>query len=91
MTAIFKRSQSKSVYLVTDDEPVKRSEFAMWLGAKLGLQDMHQKIKDHMDCSVLTGKRCSNALLKSLRVKLKYPTFREGYEVLFKEPSSKPS
>lgn len=91
MTAVFKRSQSKTIYLVTDDEPVKRSEFALWLGEKLGLEDTRQKIKERMDCSVLTGKRCSNAQLKSLRVKLKYPTFREGYEALLAAASLKPA
>ncbi|MBI4971086.1 MAG: SDR family oxidoreductase [Candidatus Omnitrophica bacterium] len=73
MALLFEEGKLGDIYLGSDDEPVLRSDFYRWLGAKTDSlsQDHH-----------LSGKRCRNHKLKSLGFSFKYPTFREGYQSL---------
>ncbi len=69
------------VYNVTDDEAVSHREFFAWLSARLGkpMPPVATEAENAARKRGLTNKRALNAKLKSLRWRLKFPTFREGY------------
>lgn len=74
---LFKEGKEKKVYLGTDEEPVKQSEFYAWLLPRLSLE-----VPKKVIWKGLRGKRCSNRGLKELGFQWKYPSFREGYASL---------
>ncbi len=82
-------SGTQSVVLVTDDQPIDRYEFAVWLANEIGVEPPATRspaeVLDDPQASqrakrrLLTQKRCSNAYLRALGYDLEYPTVREGY------------
>jgi len=80
ITPILKTSEAGQVYTLSDDTPSRRSEIQAWLGAKLGLAQAAPAA-----AYPIGGKRLSNALIKGLGVRLKYPSFRDGYAAILAE------
>lgn len=77
MPIFFKNAKEGETYLGSDDEPVLCSTLANWLGdkTKKGNSVSWEPVKAQ-------GRRLQNTKFKALGVRLKYPTFREGYTAL---------
>ncbi len=73
-----------SIYNVADDEPVTQHEFFEWLAQRLS-KPMPPDGERVSRKRVATSKRVRNAKLKALGWRLKFATFREGYEQLIRE------
>jgi len=83
------RQSPDDTYVVVDDEPVSKWEFADWLAAECGRDEPPKRTKaERLDDPglseaarrrILTSKRCSNELLRSSGYEFAYPTYREGY------------
>ena len=74
------------IYNVVDDEPVRQIDFFQWLAAKSGraLPPFVPADPAMTRKRGLTDKRVSNRKLKQhLRYRLRYPTFRKGFEQLY--------
>jgi len=82
MPDFFKKAQEGEIYLGTDDEPVRVSTIAEWLARETGTSRTVS-----FECGD-AGRRLKNEKLKSLGIRLKYPTFREGYSAIIKEELS---
>ena len=78
IATFFKSAEAGKVYLGVDDNPVLESEFYSWISKKLGI-DFPKNI---LLPGKTQGKQYNNARLKSLGVKFKYPSFREGYNAI---------
>ncbi|PSQ08518.1 NAD(P)-dependent oxidoreductase [Halobacteriales archaeon QS_5_70_15] len=86
---VLERGVDEEVLLAVDDEPVEKHAFADWLADACGVEPPPKRTKaerleagdlsDAVERRVLTSKRCSNDLLRSLGYGFAYPTFREGY------------
>ncbi|MBC8326331.1 MAG: SDR family oxidoreductase [Verrucomicrobia subdivision 3 bacterium] len=72
------------IYNVADDEPVTQLAFFKWLASRLE-KSMPPEGERVSRKRVATSKRVRNAKLKALGWKLRFPTFREGYENLIRE------
>jgi nucleoside-diphosphate-sugar epimerase len=73
--------------LAVDDEPAPRRQVLEWLASQLGAplpQPRDPAASATRARRSDSNKRVSNALLRSLGVSLRYPTFREGYGALLK-------
>ena len=83
--AALERGDLGKVYNVTDDEPVTQIELFTWLSEKLG-KPLPRPAELGLPATrkrAAASKRVSNAQLKTeLVYRLKYPTFREGFEAL---------
>jgi nucleoside-diphosphate-sugar epimerase len=76
-------------FVVVDDEPVSKWEFADWLATECGVDAPPKRTKaERLDDPglseaarrrILTSKRCSNDRLRSSGYEFAYPTYREGY------------
>lgn len=82
---LFKKAEAGQVYLGSDGQPAKRSEFYGWLCEQLGKPQKPSLATQ----TALRGKRCRNDRLCALGQTFHYPSFREGYGALLAEP--KPS
>ncbi len=82
---VMEKGKPGEIYLVVDDEPVTREVFYRWVYEKLDLAvpPRHPGGEGETDL----GKRCSNAKIKALGLRLKYPSFREGYAALAESSS----
>lgn len=80
LPAIFNKAEAGATYLGVDDCPVRESEFEGWLARK---SDSHLKAEKRVTVT-FSGKRLINTRLKLLGVRLKYPSFREGYGELLR-------
>lgn len=79
MPEFFKKVKEGEIYLGTDDEPIRLSALRDWLALQTGISSSFS-----FECGV-SGRRLKNDKLKSLGIRLKYPTFREGYASIIKE------
>lgn len=82
---LFDKGRAGEVYLGVDDCPCAQWEFYSWLYERLSLPAPvggTDKMRAHG-----SNKRCSNKKIKALGLKLKYPTYKEGYKVLIKASS----
>lgn len=68
------------IYNVTDDEPVSYLEFFQWLSNRLRRPIPPFAEEAPTRKRAIANKRVSNRKLRELGWKLKFPTFREGYE-----------
>ncbi|QSG03751.1 SDR family oxidoreductase [Natranaeroarchaeum sulfidigenes] len=86
---ILRTRPAADTFVVVDDEPVSKWEFADWLAAECGRDEPPKRTKaERLDDPglseaarrrILTSKRCSNELLRSSGYEFAYPTYREGY------------
>lgn len=72
------------VYNVADDEPVTQRDFFEWLAQQLD-RPMPPAGETVSRKRAMTNKRVRNAKLKAAGWRLRFPTFREGYEALLRE------
>lgn len=82
IVAALERAGPGSTYNVADDEPVTQRALVTWLSGRLKLA-MPPEADESVSSAKrgLTNKRVSNRRLKSeLGYRLRFPTFREGYE-----------
>ena len=86
---LMEKGKAGEVYLGVDDAPSTQKEFYSWLCEKVSLT---VKGSDPVTSGGQTplrahgpNKRCSNKKIKDLGLKLKYPSFREGYAELIEE------
>lgn len=77
---LLEKGRPKEIYLGVDDCPSTQKEFYEWLCPKLGLKITTDKILK--ESARVSNKRCLNKKIKELGLKLKYPTFKEGYDQL---------
>lgn len=79
---LIEKGTAGEIYLGVDDEPCMQREFYTWLYGKLGTAPPTEGGKKPARSPLAmhqSNKRCSNKKIKVLGLKLKYPTFREGY------------
>lgn len=72
------QASSPDIFNVVDDEPVRQSEFYKWLAAYLSRPMPGSGAENRTGKRGHSNKRVSNAKLRSLGWKLRYPTFREA-------------
>ena len=72
------------VFNVADDEPVTQREFFEWLAQQLD-RPMPPPGEAVSVKRAVTNKRVCNAKLKAAVWRLRFPTFREGYEEMLRE------
>lgn len=74
---LLEKGKTGEIYLGVDDQPSTQKEFYEWICDKLSLpKESGETPKEIVRSS---NKRCSNKKIKELGLKLKYPTFKEGY------------
>ena len=66
------------VYVGVDDAPATECEVLEWLAARLDAP-APRRIRGEEAASQGAGKRCSNARLRAIGYRFRYPTYREGY------------
>jgi nucleoside-diphosphate-sugar epimerase len=85
---LLERGQNGEIYLGADDAPCTQKEFYGWLYERLSLTPPAQTEEKTAHGS---NKRVSNQKIKSLGLKLRYPTYKEGYEPLIAEALARPT
>lgn len=78
--AAIKHGKAGEIYNVTDDEPVSYLEFFRWLSDRLQRPIPPFAEEAPTRKRGITNKRVLNRKLRELGWRLKFPTFREGYE-----------
>ena len=68
----------EDAYIGVDDAPVEECEVLEWLAARLGAP-APRRAADGAGAAQPSGKRCSNARLRSSGYRFRHPTWREGY------------
>ena len=66
------------VYVGVDDAPATECEVLEWLAARLDAP-APRRIRGEETAPQGSGKRCSNARLRAIGYRFRYPTYREGY------------
>lgn len=74
------------LYLGTDDEPAPRSAVLAFLAQQLDVPAPQTAVDT---VTPPGGRRCSNARLTATGFRLRYPSFREGYEAVLAETGSR--
>ena len=70
--------EGDEVYIGVDDAPVAECEVMEWLAARLGAP-APRRTHGGDAAARGSGKRCSNARIRAMGYRLRYPTYREGY------------
>ena len=70
--------QVDDAYIGVDDAPVEECEVLEWLAARLGAP-APRRVRADAGAGQGSGKRCSNARLRSSGYRFRYPSYREGY------------
>ncbi len=81
---LIEKGKPGEIYLGVDDAPSTQKEFYEWLYAKLSLPKPSTE-STKVGSVHGSNKRCVNKKIKKLGLKLKYPSYREGYETLLRE------
>ena len=87
LIAVLEKGRAGEVYNLTDDLAVTEVEFFEWLSKRLGrpMPPFIPQTEAPQRKRGLTNKRVSNEKLKTeLRYQFRYPTYREGYEMLIR-------
>jgi nucleoside-diphosphate-sugar epimerase len=79
---LLEKGKPGEIYLGVDDAPSTQNEFYSWVYDKLALP---RPAVAGPDAPHGSNKRCSNAKMKALGFRPSFPSFREGYEPLFRE------
>ena len=82
---LFEKAPVGEIFIGADDSPCTQKEFYEWIYQKLGIplpEAGGDKIHPHR-----SNKRCRNAKLAALGLKLRYRNFKEGYEELIRDYS----
>ncbi len=81
---LLEKGRPREIYLGVDDEPSTEDQFYSWICEALSMPKPPDGGKAGENDRA-SNKRCSNKKIKQLGMKLKYPTFREGYSGLLAE------
>lgn len=73
------------VYLGADDAPCTQREFYSWVFERLGLPAPKNAKEPEKEMTHGSNKRCSNGKLKALGLRLRFPSYKEGYAPLIEE------
>ena len=79
---LLEKGQPGHIYLGSDDTPCTQKEFYSWVFERLGVPVSVRAKMPAENPHGQSNKRCSNKKIKELGLKLRYPSFREGYELL---------
>jgi len=80
---LLERGQPGEIYLGSDDAPCTQREFYAWVFEKLSMALPNAgTIHGSFPHSHGSNKRVSNKKIKALGLKFRYPTYKEGYELL---------
>lgn len=77
-------SNPEPLWVVSDDEPVRRETYLRWMAESLGF-DWGQIRLSSAQTRSRGSKRCSNQRLKSIGFEFRFPNYREGYAPLIAE------
>ena len=66
------------VFVGVDDAPATECEVLEWLAARLDAP-APRRLRGEEAASQGSGKRCSNARLRAIGYRFRYPSYREGY------------
>jgi nucleoside-diphosphate-sugar epimerase len=77
----------EALYLGVDDAPVDLAEVLTFLAVETGAPLPRLEEATPGGAPDRTSKRCSNARLKESGYRLRYPTYREGYAELLRQPT----
>jgi nucleoside-diphosphate-sugar epimerase len=81
-----KNQTIESLYLATDCEPVPLYDVKQWLAQALGFASDYLTVDNNIQNRMLRGsKRCSNKKLIDSGYQFRYPTFKEGYQMMLDE------
>lgn len=76
----------EDIYLGVDHEAAEESAILRWLADRLGVKLPEPDDENSLAKVRRTGsKRCRNDLLTATGYRFRYPTFREGYEMIIRE------
>lgn len=81
---LIEKGKPGEIYLGVDDTPSTQKEFYEWIYAKLSLSKPSAE-ETKIGSVHGSNKRCANKKIKRLGMKLKYPSYCEGYALLFRE------
>lgn len=84
MRLLLEKGNPGEIYLGADDAPCTQREFYTWVFEKLSLS-LPSTSAEPEKTAHGSNKRCSNKKIKELGLKLRYPTYREGYLPLIEE------
>lgn len=70
------------VYVAVDDAPAERCEVVRFIADRLGVSPPPEVAPGEAASRRGGGKRCRNDRLKASGYRLRYPTYRDGYEAL---------
>lgn len=73
-----------SVYVGVDEEPAREEDVLAWLAGRLGVPPAAGRAPAASSSGGGAGKRCSSERLVASGYRLRFPTFREGYEALLR-------
>ena len=76
------------IYLGSDDSPSTQKEFYSWVFERLAMPLPSAAETESPNVHGQSNKRISNKKLKELGLKLRYPSFKEGYAPLIAEIAS---
>jgi nucleoside-diphosphate-sugar epimerase len=77
------------LYLAVDDGPADECEVLRWLACQLGLPP--PRVAPASGPGRRSNKRCRNARLVASGYRFRYPTYRDGYAALLREPPGPPT
>ena len=78
---LLERGQPGEIYLGSDDTPSTQREFYSWVFERLSLP-IPAPTEPEENRHGQSNKRCFNKKIKELGLKLRYPSFKEGYAPL---------
>lgn len=81
---LLEKGNPGQVYIGSDDVPSTQKEFYHWVFERLSMP-VPSGEAEAVHAHGQSNKRCSNQKIKELGLKLRYPSFREGYEPLIAE------
>lgn len=74
------------LYHAVDDEPVERGRLISWLASEMEAR-LAARSETGQPSGSGYGKRCRNARLRASGYEFRYPSFREGYGEMLKDPT----
>ena len=85
---LLERGSTGEIYLGSDDAPSTQKEFYRWVFERLSMPLPVSAESESVSPHGRSNKRISNKKLKELGLKLRYPSFKEGYAPLIAEIAS---
>ena len=87
---LFEKGRPGEVYLGSDDVPCTQKEFYTWMFSQLGMPVPAGVPSQGGHIHGASNKRVSNAKIKALGLKLRYPSYKEGYAPIIAKLLSSP-